>query len=307
MTQTAQRAIPRKGSRRRQRDGLRALGFLLPLIVIYGVFYGYGFVFLLKTSFTRVSLSFTDAVHVGWNNYRILLTDSGFVAAIEHNFIFAAISIVVAMTVGFFVAYAVTAGLQPKRLIYTLFLVPALMPLSLVATVFGSMLQEHFGVLNETLRSVGLGGLAQSWLTNPNLAFAAVSVIFCYLIGLPIMYYTADLTAVPTDAIEAALLDGAGTFTIMRAVVYPMLRNTHITVILSLLLGSFRALEVVLFSTGGGPLGHTEIVGTFLYRFSTDPGPQTGFVAAAAVVVLLVAFVISMVQLLINRRLEKNS
>lgn len=306
-TQTAPRVRPSAPQRRRgKKDLLTALGFLGPLLAIYGVFFGYGFVFLFQTSLTRVSLSFSNAVEVGWDNYRLLFTEGTFASAVWHNLVFAVISIVAAMTVGFFIAYAVSAGLRPKRLIYALFLVPALMPLSLVATIFATMLQERFGVLNETLRAVGLDAAAQSWLTDPGLAFGSVAIIFCYLIGLPIMYYTADLSSVPTDSVEAALLDGAGTLAIMRRVIYPMMRNTHITVVLSLLLGSFRALEVVLFSTGGGPAGRTEIVGTFLYRFSTDPGPRTGFVAAGAVMVLLVAFVISMVQLLVSRRMEKN-
>ncbi|MER6091616.1 carbohydrate ABC transporter permease [Streptomyces bluensis] len=283
------------------KGALTALAFLAPLILIYLGFFGYGFWFLIQTSFTRVGLSFTDTMSVGFDNYTLLFKDETFRTAILNNLLFAAISIVAALTVAYFVAFAISAGLRPKRLMYVLFLVPSLMPLSLVSTIFGSMLQERFGVLNETLRSAGLGGLAQPWLTDPTLAFGVVAVIFCYLIGLPIMYYTADLSAIPTETVEAALLDGAGTFRIMRSVVYPMMKSTHITVILSLLLGSFRALEVVLFSTGGGPVGHTEIVGTFLYRFSTDPGPRTGFVAAAAVVVLLIGFLISLAQMILTR------
>jgi raffinose/stachyose/melibiose transport system permease protein len=289
------------GRSRRRAQGRAATAFLTPLLAIYLVFFGYGFWFLARTSTTKVSLAFTNAVEVGADNYRILLENETFLRALINNVLFGGISIVAALTLGFFVAFALSAGLRPKRLLHVLFIVPALMPLSLVGTVFGSMLQQQFGVLNQTLRSVGLGRLAQPWLTEPGLAFAAVAVIFCYLIGLPIMYYTADLSIFPTDVIEAALIDGAGTFQILRAVIYPMMTSTHLTVILSLLLGSFRALEVALFSTGGGPAGSTEIVGTFLYRFSTDPGPRTGFVAAGAVVILLVAFVISIAQMLITR------
>lgn len=276
--------------------------FLVPLGAMYGVFFGYGFWFLSGTSTTRVGLSFDNAVPVGMDNYRLLLSNDVFLRAILNNLVFGLISIGAALTIGFFIAFAISAGARPRRLLYVLFIVPALMPLSLVATVFGSMLQQNFGVLNETLRALGLGALAQPWLTDPGLAFGVVAVIFCYLIGLPIMYYSADLSAIPTDSVEAALLDGAGTFTIMRSIIYPMMHSTHLTVILALLLGSFRALEVVLFSTGGGPAGSTEIVGTFLYRFSTDPGPRTGFVSAAAVLVLLVAFVISTVQMLLTRK-----
>lgn len=298
-------APPRRS--RLRADGRAALLFLVPLLVIYLGFFGYGFWFLVRTSTTRVGMSFRDAVDVGVNNYRILLDNDTFRQALLNNVLFGAVSIVAALTVAFFVAFVISAGLRPKKLLYVLFIVPALMPLSLVATIFGSMLQQQFGVLNETLRSIGLGRFAQPWLTEPGLAFGWVAVIFCYLIGLPIMYYTADLSVFPTDTIEAALVDGAGTFQIMRAVIYPMMTATHVTVILSLLLGSFRALEVVLFSTGGGPAGSTEIVGTFLYQFSIDPGPRTGFVAAGAVVILLVAFVISIAQMFITRPRSKGS
>ena len=293
--------------RRRRGAGAAALLFLVPMFLMYLVYFGYGFWFLVKTSFTKVNLSFLDAVPVGWNNYRLLLDDSIFRRAIVNNLLFGAISVVVAVTVAFFIAVAISAGLRPKKLIYTLFLVPALMPLALVSTVFGGMLQQQFGTLNQTLRAVGLGALAQPWLSQPDLAFASVAAIFCYLIGLPIMYYTADLSALPTDSVEAALLDGAGTFRIMRSILFPMMTATHITVVLSLILGSFRALEQVLFSTGGGPAGSTEIVGTYLYQFSTASGSTTGFISAAAVLVLLIAFLISLVQMVATRRRKEKS
>src|SRR5690606_32923799 len=158
------------------------------------------------------------------------------------------ISIAAALTIGFFIAVALATGVRAKRFFYAIFLLPALKPVSLVATIFGSMLEQRYGVLNETLRAVGLDTLAQPWLTEPGLAYGVVAVLFCYLIGLPIMYYTADLSGVNTSAIEAALIDGAGAFRIMRSVIFPMMSTTHLTIILALLLGSFRALEVVLFS-----------------------------------------------------------
>jgi ABC-type sugar transport system permease subunit len=218
-----------------------------------------------------------------------------------NNILFACISIVAALTVAFFIATALATGVRAKRFFYLIFLLPALMPLSLVATIFGSMLTERTGILNQTLRAIGLGALAQPWLTQPGLAFAVVAVIFCYLIGLPIMYYTADLSALPTESLEAALLDGAGTFRIMRSIIYPMMRGTHITIILSLLLGSFRSLEVVLFSTRGGPGQSTEIVGSYIYGFATSGGPTIGFVSATSIIVLVIALVLSIAQMVVTR------
>ncbi|MFC7581850.1 carbohydrate ABC transporter permease [Schaalia naturae] len=283
-------------------DGKAAMLFLAPLALIYGVYYIYSIVFLLHTSRTKVSISFLDPESVGFQNYLSLVQDSSFLRSVVNTLVFAACSIVAALTVGFFISAALATGFHAKRLLYVIFLVPTLMPSSLVATIFASMLQERFGILNETLRQVGLGAFAQPWLSDSNLAFGVVASIFCYLIGLPIMYFTADFSTLPTDSLEAALIDGAGTFRIMRSIIYPMMSATCKTIILSLLLGSFRALEVVWFSTQGGPGGSTEIVGSYLYDFATSSGPSIGFVSAAAIVVLLIAFVISTIQMLVSGR-----
>lgn len=291
---------------RRKRSNWRAaLVFLLPLLVIYAVYFAYSIGFLAQTSFTKVSLTFFNSIDVGWRNYELLLSDPVFSRAIVNNLLFALISIAASLTIAFFIAVALSAGVRAGRLFYLVFLLPALMPVSLVATIFGSMLQERYGVLNETLRAIGLGGLALPWLTEPGLAFGVVSVIFCYLIGLPIMYYTADLSALPSESIESALIDGAGTFRIMRSIVFPMMRSTHITIILSLLLLSFRALEVVLFSTRGGPNQSTEIVGSYLYGFATSAGPTIGLVSAASIMVLLIALVLSLAQMFFLREKKK--
>lgn len=292
---------PTRPARRRRSDLKVALVFLLPLAVIYAVYYVYSIYFLVTTSFTTTSITFFSSIGVGWKNYLSLLSDPVFLRSIGNNLIFAAVSIVASLIFAFFIAIALSTGMRARRLYYLVFLLPALTPTSLVATMFASMLEQQYGILNVTLRAIGLGGLALPWLTSPGLAFGVVCVIFCYLIGLPIMYYTADLAALPTEAVEAALIDGAGTFRIMRSIIFPMMRSTHITVILALLLGSFRGLEVVLFSTASGPGETTSIVGTYLYGFETSSGSVIGYVSAAAVIVLMIALIIAIVQMIVTR------
>ena len=278
-----------------------ALVFLSPLLGIYLVYFLYSIIFLVQTSTQRVGISLLRPIGVGFENFAILFSDPVFATSILNNLVFAAISIIAALTIAFFIATALSTGIRGRKVFYLIFLLPALMPVSLVATIFGSMLQERFGMLNETLRAVGLGSLTQAWLNESGWAYAAVALLFCYLIGLPIMYYTADLSALPTSSLEAALLDGAGTFRIMRSIIYPMMKGTHVTVILALLLGSFRALEQVLFATGGGPGNTTEIVGTYLYGYVNSGGKTIGFASAASIVVLLIALLISLLQMYLTR------
>ncbi|MGC0419925.1 carbohydrate ABC transporter permease [Embleya sp. AB8] len=274
-----------------------ALLFLVPLLGFYLVFYVFGFVFLARTSLQRTDLSFLDPEWIGLENYRLLFTDDRFLGALVNNVVFAGAAVAAALTLGFFIAVVLSTGLRGRRWYYVVFLVPSLMPVALVASVFGAMMENRYGTLNETLRSAGLDSLTGEWLTDPGLAYAVVIGIFVYLVGLPIMYYTADLSALNTSLLEAAVLDGASFWQLLRTMLFPLMRTTHKTVVISILLMSFRAFEIVFFSTKGGPAGGTEISGTYVYNFATSPGPQVGYASAAAVVVLLLALLLSAIQL----------
>ncbi len=279
--------------------------FLVPLLLFYGTYFGYGFWFLAGTSTKQVSLSFVDAIDVGWNNYVLTLTDPLFMRALLNNLVFAGFSILASLTVGFIVAMLLAVGVRLKRTLYVIFLLPSLLPLALFATVFGRMLGTQYGALNETLSAVGLGSLRQDWLGQAPTAYAAVCVLLVYLVGLPIMYYHADVEAIDLSVIESAIMDGAGPWRIFRTMLFPLLKTTHRTVILAVLLSSFRAFDVVWFSTGGGPSGATAITGTYLYGKTVAAGPVIGYTSATAVITLLIALVISVIQIVVQRRSER--
>ena len=134
-----------------------------------------------------------------------------------------------------------------------------MLPIALMAAVFSSMLEYKNGIINQLLRGVGLDVLAQRWLADPRLAIFSVCSVSVFLIGIPIMYYTADLTTISDSVLEAATMDGAKTRHQLFLVIYPMLKNTHKTIILSMLLGGFREMERVFLMTDGGPGGKRKL------------------------------------------------
>lgn len=288
-----------RGGRRGQ--GLTALLFLAPLALFYGVYYLYSFVFLAQVSRQRVSLTFLNAVDVGWENFRLVATDPLFIRSMINTFAFAVIAILAGLTIGFFIAVILATGVRMRRAFYAIFLIPSLIPLSLFATVFGQMLETQDGAFNVLLRRLGLGFLQQEWLSNTGPAYVAVAILLVYLVGLPIMYYTSDIPAANLDLVEAAMLDGASAWQIFRLMLFPLLRTTHITVILSVLLGSFRAFDLIYFSTAGQPGGRTNIVGVYIYN-STLGTSRVGYAAAASVIVLIVALTISAIQMVVTRK-----
>ena len=274
--------------------------FFGPLLVMYLIFYVFSLGFLMYTSLYRVNISLAGGRWVGFDNFRLLLIDGNFLTALTNNLVFAAVAIFAGLTIGFFIAVTLSTGVRRKGLFYAAFLLPSLMPIALIASVFRVLLESRFGAVNETLRAVGLDALAIGWLIEPGLAYGVVIILFVYLIGLPVMYYTAAMSTINTSVIEAAVLDGAGTWQIMRQILFPLLRATHTTIIISTVLMTFRAFDVVFFSTQGGPSGLTEITGTYVYRFSTS-GNNIGYGSAAALLVMVISLVISIVQYALPR------
>lgn len=283
-------------------SGWIGLLFLAPLLVFYGVYYLYSFGILGQVSTQRVGLTFRNAVDVGMDNFRLVLTDPSFQTSLLNTVLFGLFSVVVSMSLGFLLAMLLASGVRLRRLFYTVFLLPSLIPMSLFATVFGRMLETKDGALNQGLRAIGLGWLTPDWLGDPAAAYVAIGILLTYGIGLPIMYYSTDVAQVNLSIVESATLDGANVWQIYRIMLFPLLRSTHITVALSVILGSFRAFDVIYFSTNGQPGGRTDIAGTYIYRATTGGGETIGFAAAASIIVLIVALAISVLQIVTKRR-----
>lgn len=271
--------------------------FLIPLIVIFVGLLGYSFYFLITNSFRDVTITFRKSEFTGLLNYKTIFADKAFWRSLLNTFLLSTANIFCGLTFGFMISIILNFKIKGKRFFHAMFFIPSMLPIALMATVFGSMLEYKNGIVNQILRGVGLGNLAQRWLADPRLAMWAVCSVSIFTIGIPIMYYTADLTTISRSIMEAATIDGAGMKDQIMLIIFPVLKNTHKTIILSMLLGGFREMERVFLMTDGGPGGSTEIVGTYIYRATRSAGSNIGLVCAAAVIILIVAFIISFIQL----------
>ncbi len=294
--------VRRMGRESQKRNNRAGFLFLLPLIVIFIGLLGYSFYFLIVNSFRDVTITFKNPAFVGMQNYKTIMLDSKFWLSLLNTFLLSAANIFCGLTFGFFIAIILNFKLRGKRFFHALFFIPSMLPIALMAAVFSSMLEYKNGIVNQLLRGVGLDALAQRWLADPSLAMMSVCSVSIFLIGIPIMYYTADLTTINDSVLEAATMDGAKTRHQLFFVIYPMLKNTHRTIILSMLLGGFREMERVFLMTDGGPGGKTEIIGTYIYRQTRSAGSNIGLVCAAAIIILAVAFLISFIQLRLTER-----
>nr|WP_281363936.1 sugar ABC transporter permease [Microbacterium immunditiarum] len=205
------------------------------------------------------------------------------------------------MAIGLTMAILLTQRVFLSGVIKVIMFVPVVLSSAAIAVSFRELLGAD-GMLNQVLRAIGLGGLAQPWLAQTSTALYAIALITVWATaGLNFILYQAALSQIDEDTIEAAQLDGAGKFRIVRSVIFPQLAGTHATLILLGVIGALRMFDIVFLTTRGGPAGATEFLATYIYRQTIDVF-NAGYASALSILLLLIALVLTVVQLQMSRR-----
>jgi ABC-type sugar transport system permease subunit len=242
---------------------------------------------------------------VGLNNYARLLTDPVFYKSIFNNLVFSGVVILAGVTLGFLFAVILSTNIRGNRLFFAILFLPSIVPRALIATVFKEMLEFHSGTVNAVLSFMGMNVQNLTWLTDPGMAYVSVFTVLIYMIGIPLLYYNAELTTIDSSIFESAQLDGANFPTLISKIIFPLVKASHKTIVISTLLATFRMFEVIFLLTSGGPGFTTEITGTYIYRF-TRRGSDLGYVSAAATIILVIALFLSVLQIKLLYKSKKN-
>ena len=144
---------------------------------------------------------------------------------------------------------------------------PAVLPMLVVALVFKSILNPATGLLNESLRSVGLGFLAQKWLVDVHWALPSVIGVDTWRgVGYIMVILIAGLQAIPREYYEAAAIDGASGWASFWRITIPLLMPVlTVTTVLNLLYG-LKVFDIVFVLTNGGPGRATDTVYTAIFE-----------------------------------------
>ena len=162
---------------------------------------------------------------------------------------------------------------------------------SLVATalVWQGMYQPD-GLINQTLRAIGLGGWQHAWLADQSTAFYAVIVPALWReIGYVMVLYLAGLKGIDPQLYEAARVDGASRWQQFRHVTLPQLSSVNAVVLSVIVIDSLRSFDVVWALTRGGPYHSSELLSTYMYSTAFQ-SLRLGYGSALAVVIFVLAF-----------------
>jgi arabinogalactan oligomer/maltooligosaccharide transport system permease protein len=170
------------------------------------------------------------------------------------------------------------------------------------------MFNRDFGLINR------LFGLDVNWLGEPWTARVAVLLVQLWM-GYPYMFLVATgaLQAVPDEVKEAARVDGAGRFTILRKVTLPLVLVALFPLLIASFAFNFNNFNAIYLTTGGGPFppdspmaGATDLLITYTYRLAFGgQGAQYGLAAAISLFIFVIVAVISLVSFRRARAMEE--
>jgi len=234
---------------------------------------------------------FGDYRSVGLDNYReILAEDPVFWRSLWNVVLLMMVTIFVQNPVAFALAAVLSrTSARASRALRTVYFVPAVLSLVIVAKLWVELFNPNAGLVNKLLIAIGLKALAMSWLSDPRTAvWAVIWIIIWQGFGWALLFYYAGLMTVPREIEEAARIDGASWFQVYTRVIIPYLAPVISAVIVIDVVSSMKQMELIYLSTAGGPGQLTQFIGVYLYQKAFVAG-QYGYGNALSVLFVLVS------------------
>ena len=241
--------------------------FLAPAVMAVSAFVIYPIVVVAIQSFFDVRPTRHEGwIFVGGANYLQAVTDSAVWSVFGNSLIWTIASVFFQLVVAM-AAALLLQQLAGAKVLRAIFVLPWATPVVVGALAWKLLYQPDYGLINQTLSTVGLGSLKGAWLADPNTALAAVIITNIWR-GFPfiMVLLISGMASIPNELYEAASVDGASWAQTFRGITLPLLRPMLLTSTLLALIWTFNNFSLIYVMTGGGPAGTTDILTTFVYK-----------------------------------------
>jgi multiple sugar transport system permease protein len=202
---------------------------------------------------------------VGLANYARAFEDPIFLGSVRVTAIYALTATALEVVIGFALALALVGESLAIRLSRTIMILPMVIAPVAVGTMWRMMLSAQAGPVNHVLALIGIDG--PDWLGDPGWALVAVIAIDVWeWTPFVMVIYVAALTALPSELLLAARVDGASRWQVLRHVVLPLMLPISALVIMFRLIDAILTLDVIVTTTFGGPGYRTYTLSFWIYQ-----------------------------------------
>jgi len=270
-----------------------APGFVVFLVVIIApLVFSYVIMFFRWNLFDPFQ---KNPVFVGLGNFVELSTDLQFWGAWYRTVLFAAVVVPTEFVLGFVLALSLKRDLRGERVIKTLLLLPLAMAPITVGALWRVMYSPMFGVINYFLGFLGIP--PQAWAASTQQALISTAIVDIWQwTPFVTVVLLAGLVSIPSEPLEAAIVDGASSAQVFRHLVLPMMRNVILIIVILRVMDAIKVYDILYTLTYGGPGNATTFI---TYRISLDAfkswhiglASAESFVSAMIVAALTLVFI----------------
>ena len=202
---------------------------------------------------------------VGWWNFRMVLAlDDEFWRAFVNTIIFSVVTVFLLMVVTVLMASWLSKNTKIHNLAQTMIFTPHISSMVAVGILWVLMLDPQ-GIINQFLAIFGIQG--PNWLMNARTSLLSVALVTVWKsIGYYCLIIIAGLQSLPKDVYEAARLDKASRWTILRRITLPLMTPTLSFVFIMKFINAFKSFSAIDVMTQGGPQGSSMVLGYWIYN-----------------------------------------
>jgi len=243
----------------------------------------------------------TASEFIGLENYLRAIQDDRFWLSLSNSGVYMLFTVPPQIILGLGVAMLLRSKAPMQPVFRVIFYLPVVTSWVVVSLLFTYLFSDS-GLINFTLGNLlQITDGATSWLSERWTAMLAISALGVWKgVGWSMMIFLAALQGVPRALEEAAIVDGASWAQKFRAVTVPAIWPAMTFVTVMLVIGGFNVFVSVLLMTGGGPGGQTEVLLTYMYQQAFS-NLDFGYGSALAVILTVIVFSVSMIQLRLFR------
>ncbi|MFC0335718.1 carbohydrate ABC transporter permease [Paenibacillus sepulcri] len=257
-------------------------------------------VYAFYLSFTEWDFMSPDKLFVGLDNYTELISNPLFYKALGVTLLFCAGSVVPTLIGGLAFAMLLNSKLRFSGLYRALIFSPWVTPTVAVSIVWSWIFEPEVGLANNVLRVFGSDGIG--WLNDPDWALAGILIVTIWkAVGWAMVFYLVALRNVPPDLLEAAGIDGAGSWRRFIHVTVPLISPTTFFLSIVLIIQSVQAYDQINVMTQGGPSGSTRTL-LYMYYQSAFESYNIGEASSVAVVLVIGCVLLSLASFTVSRR-----
>lgn len=291
-----------RGWRRNRREWLTFLAFVAPNFILFGVFTYWPILYSFWLSFTRWNfLPARPMEAVGLSNYVQLLRDPVFWKVLGNSLTYATSVVIVAQSLAFFLALLLNEKIRGQPFFRTMAFTPHITTTAAAALVWVLLLDPSLGPLSHLYKALGVQG--PRWLASSDLALWAIILVGIWKeIGFASVFFLAGLQNINREYYEAAWVDGASRWAILRHITLPLMTPVIFFLMVSGFIQAMKAFDVVAIMSEGGPVYPDSATYVYhLYQLAFR-NFRAGYASAFAMIFFVVIIAVTLYQLRASER-----